>query len=317
MAAREGWVPVIGYKPFRKRKRDRQYRTFLRYLLKHGVEKKKLFQDARAKWVRGYEMCFDLRNGIPILTERELVKGERSVFNQALGELFAFLHGARTKEEFESFGCYWWSPWLTKEMCEPCDLELGDLGPASYGPAWTAFPSPDGPFNQIENLIAQLRQKPYLRTHLLVPWIPSLIARGNDREAKTPVVPCHGFLHLFADEETRELSALHLHRSCDAPVGLAANLIQYSLLLAMLAQVTGYTATEITFVISDGHYYYTSDPERTQVPAIHRMLRTRPQRLPTVSLDPSISDILDFRQKHFTVSDYYPQDSRYRIWTPL
>lgn len=237
--------------------------------------------------------------------------GIHSIFYQALGELFAFLHGAHTQKELESFGCLWWKRWVTEEKCLKRGLELGDLGPGSYGPAWTAFPTAEGgSFNQITHLIEQIRELPHLRTHYVSPWIPQYIGRGKGKQQKVVVAPCHGYFHVLIDRDKR-LTLMHFQRSADVPVGLVANLIQYAALTLMIAQTTGCIAHELVYCISDAHMF------AMQIDDVKEMLSTRPMSLPTVTIDPEVTSLLDFRQHHFHISDYHPQLPSRIIRTPV
>ncbi len=118
----------------------------------------------------GAQLRYKIENGFPVITERDL---SGSMFSGALAEHVAFLNGARTQAELEKFGCKWWSKWVTKEKCAIFGLPEGDLGDGSYGAAWATFPTKEGkPFNQIKHVVQQMKERPYLRTHLISPWIP-------------------------------------------------------------------------------------------------------------------------------------------------
>src|SRR3989338_8138748 len=102
-------------------------------------------------------MRFTMANGFPVITERDL---SGNLFRGALAEHIAFLHGARTLEELRHYGVpdRWWGPWVTKEKCALFGLLQEDLGSASYGQVWTAFPARDGSaFNQVTAVIDQIR----------------------------------------------------------------------------------------------------------------------------------------------------------------
>ena len=109
-------MEAIHYKPLSQRTVDKQYRNLLDKILKYGnVEN--TTQGTKALSLFGHQMRFPLSNGVPIITERNVVSGESSIFYQALGELFGFLNGARTQKELESYGCRWWSSWVTERKC--------------------------------------------------------------------------------------------------------------------------------------------------------------------------------------------------------
>lgn len=302
---------MITYKPFSQRKPDSQYRQLL-WLIKENGEAVETQQEHPALCLFGHQMRFRLDNGFPIITERDLVSGTKSILCQSLGELFAFLHGARTQKELEQFGCWWWKDWVTPEKCVKRGLKPEDLGDGSYGAAWVHFPTKDGAeFNQIQHLVEQIRELPHLRTHFVSPWIPQYIGRGKGKTQKVVVAPCHGWFHVRINPAAGELSLHHFQRSADVAVGLACNLIEYAALTLMLAQVTGYKAKELVYTLSDAHIYFG------QLNDVCDMLTTEPQPLPTVTVNPEVKNLLDFRQQDFLVQDYKPQLSRRKIWTPI
>ena len=305
---------MVQYEPFAERTPDTQYRQLLERIKAEGARVYPQ-QEEEAIMVFGHVMRFQLENGFPIITERDLVSPEgnkKPQFLLALGELFAFLAGARTLEEMKKFGCGWWKNWVTPKKCAKRGLEPGDLGPGSYGPAWRSFPTAEGkPFDQITHIVEQIRELPHLRTHFVSPWIPQYIGRGKGKQQKVVVAPCHGWFHVFVDTITGKLSLHHFQRSGDVPVGVAFNLIQYAALTLMLAQITGYKAKELVYTISDAHIYCK------QLPDVEEMLATNPQPFPTLTIDPNVKDLFAFRPEHFRVSDYQPQLPRRMIWTPI
>ncbi|MBI4385361.1 thymidylate synthase [Candidatus Parcubacteria bacterium] len=298
------------YKAFVERTPDTQYRELLSRILTEGEEVMPQQEEA-ARMIVGHQMRFDFSNGFPMVTERDLAS-DPPQWQLAIAELCAFLNGARTLEAMRAFGCGWWARWVTTEKCEKRGLEPGDLGPGSYGPAFHDFPMPDGgTFNQFENLVAEIRELPHLRTHFVSPWIPFYIPRRMGRQQKVVVAPCHGWVHVLINVVKGELVLHHFQRSADAPVGLVFNLIQYAALTFMLAQVTGYRAKTLVYTTSDTHIY-----ER-QIPDVEALLATPLGRFPTVLIDSSVRDLFDFRPHHFEVRDYHPQGPRRVIWTPV
>ena len=288
-------------KPVAQRSPDYQYRNLLKKIMEEGVDVKPI-QGEGSRMILGAQMHFSLENGFPMITERDL-SGRFMV--GALGEHFAFLHGARTQDELKAFGCAWWKRWVTKERCDIFGLPEGDLGPGSYGPAWTAFPTAEGaPFNQIEHVVKQIKERPNLRTHIISPWIPQYtIQHAELPPRKVVVAPCHGYLHVLVFPETKQLSVHHFQRSGDIPVGVVFNMIQYAAFTMMLAQVTGYTPKELVYTISDAHIY------ESQFEHVNQLLAREPRLFPTMMLDSNVKDLLDFRPDHFTLTDYDPHEA--------
>ncbi len=258
--------------------------------------------------IAGAQLRYDIDNGFPVITERDL---SGSFFKNALAEHIGFLNGARTQDELEQFGCNWWKRWVTKEKCEIFGLPEGDLGDGSYGAAWATFPTTEGDgFNQIKEVIRQLKERPYLRTHFISPWIPQYAIQHSDLKRKVVVAPCHGWIHILAFPEAKELSIHHFQRSADFPVGVPFNIIQYAAFGLMVAQLIDYKLKEVIYTFSDAHIY------ESQIDYVKDLISREPRRLPTVELDPEINDIFDFRPEHFTLKDYDPH-SKMMIPTPI
>ncbi len=259
--------------------------------------------------IAGSLLRFPMSNGFPLMTERDL---SGNFFSGALAEHIAFLHGARTHKELSSWGCKWWRRWVTKEKCADFGLPEGDLGPGSYGAAWTNFPTAEGPsVNQIENVIELLKKAPHLRTLRISNWIPQYTVPGRTNKRQVVVAPCHGDIQILAYPETRELDIIHVQRSADVPVGLVFNIIQYAAFGLMVAQIIGYRMNELVHFIADGHIY------EEQIPSVEKLLEREPSIFPTVSLNPSIKDIFDFRPEHFTIGDDYNPHPAMTIPTPV
>jgi thymidylate synthase len=293
-------------KTLEQRTADTQYRDLLARIMREGREVKPIHGE-KARMITGLQLRYDLSNGFPLIPDRDLSK----LMKGALSEHFAFLHGARTQKELEDWGCKWWSKWVTPEKCEAFGLPAGDLGPGSYGPAWVAFPTAEGkPFNQIIEVIRQLKERPYLRTHVITPWIPQYTIQHSGLTRKVVVAPCHGYIHILAYPETKEISVHHFQRSGDMPVGVPFNIIQYAAFTLMVAQLMGYTPREYIHTISDAHIY------ESQYAFVEELLKREPKKLPVVTLDASITDIMDFRPEHFKLSEYDPHPAM-TIPTPV
>lgn len=261
-------------------------------------------------------MSFDLADGIPVITQRDLTRGtsqkiidsyqskpERrqlaGPLKQGVAETLAFMNGAATQKELEEWGCNFWRPWLTHEKTSKRDLPDGHLGLGSYGIAFAAFPTDTGvPFDQYEALIGQIRSRPELRTHVVTPFVPDKITRAPGYTQRTVVVPCHGLQHYQVDPERGVIDLVHFQRSGDVPVGVPYNMIGYSLMLLMVAQVTGYKPGTLHHVISDAHYYTTSQE------AVETMVTREPYAFPIVHVNPEIKELRDFRVADFEIEGY-------------
>ncbi len=286
------------YLPYTKRTPDTQYQTLLARILSEG--RKIMPIHGESAWmIPGLQMRFKMENGFPLLPIRDLSRS----FPGALGELVAFLHGAHTLEQLQEYGCpkVFWERWVTKEKCEVFGLPEHELGPGSYGPGWASNPLPNGEvFNQVKHLMRQIKERPYLRTHLLSPWIPAFTLQHSELTRQVVVAPCHGWVHFIAFPETKELVVHHFQRSGDMPVGVALNMVEYAALGMLVARMLGYRFDELVYTISDAHIY------ESEVPFVEELIAREARPFPTVTLSDSITDPLDARREHFTLTDYDP-----------
>lgn len=300
---------------YENREADTQYNDLLRRLRERGHQAVS-GMDLPSIMLPVQVMQFDMANGFPAITERDLSRGtSRQIIDnyqskperrplsgplkQAAAEMLAFINGAATQKELEEWGCNWWAPWLTHEKTSKRGLPDGHLGLGSYGVAFSAFPTDTGQtFDQYEALIGQINSRPELRTHIISPFIPDKITRAPGFQQKTVVVPCHGLQHYQIDPETGVMDLVHFQRSGDVPIGVPYNMTGYAMTLMMVAQVTGYKPGVLRHIISDAHYYTPSQE------TVDTMLAREPYPFPKLHLNPEIKRLRDFRVSDFEIEDY-------------
>jgi thymidylate synthase len=251
--------------------------------------------------VAGYAMRFPMQHGAPVITERSI----KGFAPKAIGELCAFINGARTLDELAEFGCDWWGPWATEEKSGSRGLAAGDLGPGSYGHAFRHFTTDldgdDPGFDQLPHLIKKLQDLPEDRTALMSPWIPQANHREQGVRSRNTIAPCHGWLHALVFDGN--LHVIHNQRSGDTPIGVPSNMIQYAAAALMIEHLTGYELVEYVHWIQYAHIYVN------QLEAVEEMIAREPRRLPALRLNDAglrVTDIHDFRGEHFQIDDYDP-----------
>jgi len=292
----ENVIDVVKYLPPEARTVDTQYRDLLRHIIINGRIVHPIHGE-EARMVVGAQMRFPMANGFPVITERDI---SGPLFQGAIAEHIAFLHGAHTLEELRLFGVNyrWWGPWVTREKCAVFGLPEGELGSASYGEVWTRFPTRDGgTFNQITALVEQIRRMPHLRTHHVTNWYPPEII-GPPGTRRVVVAPCHGDIYIIADPKLKEIVIHHVQRSGDLPVGVVFNFIQYAAFGMMVSKILGYTFVELVYTFNDVHIY-----ER-QYPYVEELLARKPFPFPTVTLTKDTDDMMAFRPEDFVLTDY-------------
>src|SRR3954451_15974971 len=122
------------YLPPSERRPSSEYQDMLRTIRDKGVRlQTKQGEDAWA--LAGHAMRFPMEHGAAVITERSI----RGFAPKAIGELCAFIDGARTLDELAEVGCDWWGPGSSEQKPEPLGFYPGDLGPCSYGPTFRHF----------------------------------------------------------------------------------------------------------------------------------------------------------------------------------
>jgi thymidylate synthase len=288
------------YLPYAERRPSTQYGDMLRAIREDGV-RVETKQGEEALALAGCSMRFPMAHGAAVITERSI----KGFVRKAIGELCAFINGARTLDELAAFGCDWWDAWATPEKTISRGLAPGDLGPGSYGHAFRNFTTDldgdDPGFDQLPHLIRKLQDLPLDRTAVMSPWIPNANHREAGVKSRNTIAPCHGWIHALVYGD--KLHLVHNQRSGDTPIGVPSNLAQYTALGLMIEQLTGYEFVEYVHWIQHAHIYVN------QLDAVDEMLGREPRPLPTLRLTEAglrVTDIHEFRAEHFELTDYDP-----------
>ena len=78
------------------------------------------------------------------------------------------------------------------------------------------------------------------------------------------------------------------------------NVVQYAVLVHMMAQIAGLEAGELVHVIADAHIY------DRHVPIIEDLLGRTPRSAPHFTMDTSVTDFYRFTRDSFVLEGYDP-----------
>lgn len=267
----------------------RQYLDLMQHVLDHGTDKSDR-TGTGTRSVFGYQMRFDLAAGFPMLTTKKLHL--RSIIH----ELLWFLEGDTNIGYLKDNGVSIWDGWATDD---------GELGPV-YGKQWRSWAGANGEtVDQIVDLVDGLKNNPDSRRHIVSAWNPTVLPdpaispRDNAAAGKQALPPCHCLFQFYVADG--KLSCQLYQRSADIFLGVPFNIASYSLLTLMLAQVCGYQPGDFVHTLGDAHLY-SNHMEQVQT----QLART-PGPLPTMHLNPAVSDIFGFKYDDFELRGYEPQ----------
>jgi thymidylate synthase len=251
------------------------YLKLLSDILEHGVDK----GDRTGTGTRslfGYQMRFNLAEGFPLVTTKKLH------LKSIIYELLWFIRGDTNVRWLQEHGVKIWDEWAD---------ENGDLGPV-YGSQWRSWPAPDGrKIDQLGAVIESIRAKPDSRRHIVSAWNPAEVD-----EMALP--PCHCLFQFYV--ANGKLSCQLYQRSADTFLGVPFNIASYALLTHMVAQVTGLEVGDFVHTFGDVHLY-SNHFEQAKL-----QLTREPRPLPTLTLNPAVTRIEDFRFEDITISGYDP-----------
>jgi len=253
----------------------RAYIDLLRLVLEEGKRKSDRTGTGTIS-LFGAQARFSLRESFPLLTTKKVH------LKSILHELLWFLRGETNIRSLQAAGVSIWDEWADAE---------GNLGRV-YGAQWCDWRTADGrSLNQIDGVIDQIRRTPDSRRLIVSAWNP-----GEIETMKLP--PCHVLFQFYVQDG--ELSCQLYQRSADLFLGVPFNIASYALLTLMVAQVCGLKPGDFVHTFGDLHVY------SNHLEQVELQLSREPRPLPTMTLNPAVRDIHQFRFEDFTLSGYDP-----------
>ncbi len=236
----------------------------------------------RPKWLDGTpahtvkKFCivnrYDLREEFPILTLR------RTAFKSAIDEILWIWQ--KKSNNVNDLNSHIWDSWAD---------ETGSIGKAYGYQLGIKHKYKEGEFDQVDRVLFDLKNNPSSRR------IMTNIYNFQDLN-EMHLYPCA--YSMTFNVSGNVLNGILNQRSNDVAVANNWNVVQYSALLMMLAQVSGLVAGELVHVIADAHIY------DRHIPVVEQMLRNPQFTAPKVKLNPEVKDFYKFTVDDFEIIDY-------------
>ena len=249
-----------------------QYLNLLSHVKAEGIKKDDRTGTGTLS-VFGYQMRFDLNEGFPLVTTKEIH------LKSIIYELLWFLKGDTNIKYLNSNGVTIWDEWAN---------EKGDLGPV-YGSQWRSWQAKDKTIDQITEVIEQIKNNPESRRLIVSAWNVGEL----DNMA---LAPCHALFQFYV--ANGKLSCQLYQRSADIFLGVPFNIASYALLLMMIAKVTKLDLGEFVHTFGDAHLYLN------HLAQVDMQLKRKPYALPQMKLNQDINDIFEFQYEAFKLINY-------------
>lgn len=206
-----------------------QYLALLKELLDQPLREDRTGTGTHS--VFGRQIRFNLeKGGFPLLTTK------RVFWRGVVAELLWMLSGSTDASVLQAQDVHIWDEWAD---------ENGQLGPV-YGKQWRSWEGYEGHLDQIADLIANLKAKPYDRGHVISAWNVADLDRMALR-------PCHCLFQFYVHDG--KLSCQLYQRSADVFLGVPFNIASYALLTHLIAREVGLGVGEFIHTFGDVHLY--------------------------------------------------------------
>ena len=215
---------------------------------------------------------YDLSKEFPITTLR------RTAFKSAIDELLWIWQ--KKSNDVHLLHSHIWDAWTD---------ENGTIGKAYGYQLSVKHHYPEGDFDQVDRVLYDLKNNPRSRRIL------TNIYNHHDL-SEMGLYPC-AYSMTFNVSGNR-LNAILNQRSQDMLVANNWNVVQYAVLVHMMAQVSGLEAGEFVHVVADAHIY------DRHIPLVKELLKGTPYPAPKFIIDKSVSNFYDFTPDSFRLEDY-------------
>ena len=215
---------------------------------------------------------YNLQEEFPILTIR------RTAFKSCIDELLWIWQ--KKSNNIHELNSHVWDSWAD---------ETGSIGKAYGYQLRQKHIYPEGEFDQVDRVLYDLKHNPQSRR------IMTNLYNFQDLH-EMGLYPCAYSMTFNVTGDT--LNGILNQRSNDMLTANNWNVLQYSLLLIMFAQVSGLKAGELVHVIADAHIY------DRHVDIVKEVINKPQHKAPKLKVNPNVKNFYDFKVEDFELIDY-------------
>ena len=221
---------------------------------------------------------YDLRKEFPILTLRS------TSLKLCTDELLWIWQ--KKSNNIHDLGSHIWDEWADED---------GSIGKAYGYQMQVKHKYKEGMFDMVDRVLWDLKHNPYSRRIMTNIYTFSDLSEMN-------LYPCAYSMtfNVTKDKDSGRLvlNAILNQRSNDVMTANNWNVVQYAVLLNMIAQVSDMEAGELVHVIADAHIY------DRHIPMIEEMLKREPYPAPKFWINPDIKNFYDFTVDDVKLENY-------------
>lgn len=215
---------------------------------------------------------YDLSKEFPALTLR------RTAFKSAVDEmLWIWQKKSNNIHELKS---HIWDEWADED---------GSIGKAYGYQLGVKHQYKEGMMDQVDRVLFDLKENPYSRRIMTNIYVHQDLHEMN-------LYPCAYSMTFNVTDD--KLNAMLNQRSQDILTANNWNVVQYAVLLHMIAQVSGLKAGELVHVIADAHIY------DRHIPLVKELISRETYPAPDFWINPEIKNFYDFTTDDVRLDNY-------------
>ena len=221
---------------------------------------------------------YDLSKEFPIMTLR------RTALKSATDEMLWIWQ--QKSNNINDLHSHIWDEWADAD---------GSIGKAYGYQMGVKHQYKEGMMDQVDRVLYDLKHNPYSRRIMTNIYVHQDLHEMN-------LYPCAYSMTFNVTQKPGDdkltLNAILNQRSQDVLAANNWNVVQYSVLLHMIAQVSDMKVGELVHVIADAHIY------DRHIPIIKELISREPKEAPTFWLNPEVKDFYQFTRNDVRVDGY-------------